>query len=176
MKNEKMMKRAFALMAVLSALLGISMQAQAQSVKDCLTTEVGGVSDRLESLIIQTPKVSAKMAGPVQIQTRAVKAAGGEITTAFDCTYQGKETVCVQPDGAGDFLLVEKDGTVFFEAEYLNFALGAISGLPPRKDSDPINEDYAIIFEDSENEETHPDRISLKTKAIECPSSYKTKK
>ena len=154
-------------------LLGFSFQTQAQSVKNCLTVEVGGVASRLESLMIPIPVVTAQDKAPVRIEVHAIKGDGGVIVTPFECALQEKDTLCFQPDGAGDFLLTKKDETVFFEAEYLNFALGAISGLPPRKDSDPINEDYAIIFEDNENEETHPDRISLKTTAIECPASQK---
>lgn len=150
--------------------------AGAQSLKKCLTTEVGGVSDRLESLIIQTPTVTPKDKKPVRIEVRALKAEGGEILTPFECELQDKDVACVQPDGAGDFLLTEREGAIYFETEYLNFALGALSGLPPRKDSDPINEDYAIIFEDSSNEETHPDRISLKAIPIECPAPGPAKK
>ncbi|HRO66580.1 MAG TPA: hypothetical protein PL182_03340 [Pseudobdellovibrionaceae bacterium] len=164
--------------AALSVLffLGSSATVQAQSLKKCLTTEVGGVATRLESLTIPIPNVTPKDKTPVRIEVRAVKAEGGEIVTPFECALQEKDVLCFQSDGAGDFLLTEKDGTVFFETEYLNFALGAISGLPPRKNSDPINEDYAILFEDSENEETHPDRISLKTTRIECPAPAKAKK
>lgn len=157
-----------------SVMLLLAMPASANAIGNCLQVEVGGASDRLDSLVIPIPNVNPKDSNPVRIEVQAKKGDGGIIVTPFECAMIESEIVCVQPDGAGDFFLVQKGSSYTFESEYLNFALGATSGLPPRKDEDPINEDYAIIREDSENEETHPERLQLKADRVQCPSA-KTK-
>lgn len=143
----------------------------AMALMDCLSVDVGGVSRRLVSLTL--PKVefpAGKPKEPVRIEVRAKKDDGGIIVTPFDCTREKQQTICTNPDGAGDFILQTHKGELVFESNYMNFELGAISGMPPRKDEDEIHEDYAMILEDDHSEDTHSELMRLKTESIKCPA------
>lgn len=139
----------------------------------CLFVELGGVSSRLESITVPVPPVAGEGMDQklVRIETFARKDDGVDIVTPFECIRHEGRIVCVQPEGAGDFFLREENKEIFFETEYLNLALGATAGLPPRKDEDEINEDFAIFFEEPEDRGSHPNQVSLKTKSVECPKA-----
>lgn len=143
----------------------------ALALMDCLSVDVGGVSRRLVSLTLPRVEFPAgKPKGPVRIEVRAKKDDGGIIVTPFDCTREKQQTICTNPDGAGDFILRTHKGALVFESNYMNFELGAISGMPPRKDEDEIHEDYAMILEDDHSEDSHSELMQLKTESIKCPA------
>jgi hypothetical protein len=165
----KKMSGLYQVSSVAMLMLILSFGQNSQAIQDCLFVEVGGVSFRLESLTIPKMSIPGGAKKPVRIEVSAKKDDGRDIVTPFDCERNAEEITCVQPDGAGDFFLREHNGVVTFESEYLNFALGATSGLPPRQPDDEINEDYAIVLEDEDDQEaTHPMRVKLKVESVKC--------
>ena len=94
---------------------------------------------------------------------------GGPVRSVFECNKKSDVIRCSHRTGAGDFTLRRTKGKMVFESEYLNFAIGPLSGAPVLKPDDEINEDLALFIEAEEDGEGgHPSKMVFEAKVSKC--------